>query len=88
MKFIPVRGRKRVFVLVVVLSAVEIYPREGTETIALLYILALLIVEIYPREGTETIADIIGNCFFHVEIYPREGTETTGYLYRLAHVHG
>ena len=45
-------------------------------------------VEIYPREGTETFFFFASSRLRLVEIYPREGTETTGYLYRLAHVHG
>ena len=55
LKFIPVRGRKRraedskprIY-------TVEIYPREGTETIIVFVILRFTNVEIYPREGTET----------------------------------
>ena len=55
MKFIPVRGRK--------LSSygrerakkeVEIYPREGTETLPITRDFTGCMVEIYPREGTET----------------------------------
>ena len=34
--------------------AVEIYPREGTETSRSMDDAGLKIVEIYPREGTET----------------------------------
>ena len=34
--------------------AVEIYPREGTETTAIAGIVQVNLVEIYPREGTET----------------------------------
>ena len=34
--------------------AVEIYPREGTETYSDCTIRRMLYVEIYPREGTET----------------------------------
>ena len=33
---------------------VEIYPREGTETVSQQSIDTIHIVEIYPREGTET----------------------------------
>ena len=33
---------------------VEIYPREGTETVFLLHSLKFDGVEIYPREGIET----------------------------------
>ena len=35
--------------------AVEIYPREGTETRSPLRLANLYAVEIYPREGTETV---------------------------------
>ena len=35
-------------------SIVEIYPREGTETLRRLSLFQNLRVEIYPREGTET----------------------------------
>ena len=57
--------------------AVEIYPREGTETvrIAALYS-SRLYVEIYPREGTETASNPPPYPVKSVEIYPREGTET------------
>ena len=34
--------------------AVEIYPREGTETAASYHPRHTAAVEIYPREGTET----------------------------------
>ena len=34
--------------------AVEIYPREGTETMMALSNYTITLVEIYPREGTET----------------------------------
>ena len=35
-------------------NVVEIYPREGTETVTLFSSTELRAVEIYPREGTET----------------------------------
>ena len=55
LKFIPVRGRKRISVEKIIKRyAVEIYPREGTETSCLAYSSMSSLVEIYPREGTET----------------------------------
>ena len=58
---------------------VEIYPREGTETLAPAVRRARDQVEIYPREGTETITDdAYITRITNVEIYPREGTETKG----------
>ena len=56
--------------------AVEIYPREGTETRSPEELAQFLSVEIYPREGTETICNTILSITSSVEIYPREGTET------------
>ena len=71
------RGRKREYQKTYSLYHVEIYPREGTETLCEIAKGYHLVVEIYPREGTET-------SFFRkilhktmVEIYPREGTETS-----------
>ena len=56
---------------------VEIYPREGTETLARLTRARTEYVEIYPREGTETYSADCRNMRLNVEIYPREGTETS-----------
>ena len=76
LKFIPVRGWKRVAVVKECLSAgVEIYPREGTET-AESRPRRTARVEIYPREGTETASGRRRESAYLVEIYPREGTET------------
>ena len=55
LKFIPVRGRKHISRFEYVISFVEIYPREGTETIIRFTKDKLVKVEIYPREGTETV---------------------------------
>ena len=57
--------------------AVEIYPREGTETGHDRPCEPDELVEIYPREGTETHLDAQSKPYTSVEIYPREGTETT-----------
>ena len=55
LKFIPVRGRKPSSCWVVFLVLyVEIYPREGTETVLAKPLVSFHVVEIYPREGTET----------------------------------
>ena len=56
LKFIPARGRKRLKARNITSAklVVEIYPREGTETVFLLYSLKFDGVEIYLREGTET----------------------------------
>ena len=62
--------------MLIMSSRVEIYPREGTETILLHLDQTECHVEIYPREGTETILHPSFQCFTCVEIYPREGTET------------
>ena len=59
------------------LFGVEIYPREGTETIASWFLGFSCVVEIYPREGTETICSSLWIPPVGVEIYPREGTETS-----------
>ena len=57
--------------------AVEIYPREGTETCNANRVYLIHKVEIYPREGTETLCRAIDKPeLIPVEIYPREGTET------------
>ena len=63
--------------------AVEIYPREGTETWAGQIYGIDVQVEIYPREGTETIVRHLLCCRDSVEIYPREGTETTKSIHQL-----
>ena len=55
LKFIPVRGRKHVVhISPAIIDAVEIYPREGTETFLVVDNIVTIQVEIYPREGTET----------------------------------
>ena len=55
LKFIPVRGRKLALLKNANFLLVEIYPREGAETICN-YVLPILdFVEIYPREGMETL---------------------------------
>ena len=55
LKFIPVRGRKRLRMVLSQILRVEIYPREGTETRMHVMNEMEQEVEIYPREGTETI---------------------------------
>ena len=58
-------------------ARVEIYPREGTETLFSHNARLYKAVEIYPREGTETLAVSFQFLIYHqVEIYPCEGTET------------
>ena len=52
--FMPVMVRKHLLVRLVKLLKVEIYPREGTETIICFFVLVMKRVEIYPREGAET----------------------------------
>ena len=42
--------------------AVEIYPREGTETRWKRFYPARAAVEIYPREGTETPKELLHKC--------------------------
>ena len=61
---------------------VEIYPREGTETICLQTCPNTQLVEIYPREGTETTYTGQFLPIWWVEIYPREGTETFSRLFQ------
>ena len=62
--------------------AVEIYPREGTETVAGFLVAICALVEIYPREGTETTYTGQFLPIWWVEIYPREGTETFSRLFQ------
>ena len=60
-------------------SVVEIYPREGTETLAVrLQSLAALSLKLIPDRGTETTKGLTFFDFGRAEIYPREGTETYG----------
>ena len=55
LKFNPVRGRKPFFRQVIIyVPDVEIYPREGAETLEPQHANPQSSVEIYPREGTET----------------------------------
>ena len=53
---------------------VEIYPREGTETVLAKPLVSFHVVEIYPREGTETRSAGLAN---HIRChnYSREGIE-------------
>ena len=70
------RGRKRGIAIQCDSPAVEIYPREGTETSQVCPTNAYGFVEIYPREGTKTLVWAWVPLTVIVEIYPREGTET------------
>ena len=59
LKFIPMRGRKQVWVVLFgQFAIVEIYPREGTETPSIIKVFVIDRVEIYPREGTETYSGV------------------------------
>ena len=54
---------------------IEIYPREGTETLLSTLISALRMLKFIPVRGRKLFLgrDAVGH---QVEIYPREGTET------------
>ena len=56
--------------------AVEIYPREGTETYPRPYLPLSITLKFIPVRGRKRFTAFY--IFFHmsVEIYPREGTET------------
>ena len=84
LKFIPVRGRK----LgcddgVRLLEVVEIYPREGTETIMSARRLGWRTLKFIPVRGRKLLYSFTFSGR-SVEIYPREGTETTQ-LYNQLH---
>ena len=77
LQFIPARGRKPWyrgrFLLV---SAIAIYPREGTETSGALNITSQGLLQFIPARGRKPIYNIT-HCYCNViAIYPREGTET------------
>ena len=56
--------------------AVEIYPREGTETTSLFISFMSSALKFIPVRGRKQ-REVFVICLFAVEIYPREGTETT-----------
>ena len=68
--------------------AVEIYPREGTETVCLRPLRILTMLKFIPREGTETHSNLDHLHYPQVEIYPREGTETIIFADIKKHRHG
>ena len=77
LKFIPVRGRKRLFKSPTVLIDVEIYPREGTETSSFHFLGASPLLKFIPVRGRKHFTSEIPARQHLVEIYPREGTETS-----------
>ena len=77
LKFIPVRGRKLDARGPLKLSDdVEIYPREGAETIRIASLLNISDLKFIPVRGRKHHGTSYHCKYLHVEIYPREGTET------------
>ena len=78
MQLIPARGRKlKECVVVDCFTQDATYPREGTETLILIFSCNSKVSDAtYPREGTETFPFVNNEHLGQDATYPREGTET------------